>query len=85
MESLLLKANIKVGNHPKTNKISKLEIMRKYKCRILKMHLKVGYQQPKSIICIYIYIYIYKLPYQNLPGTTSQKTIIDTHKHKKVS
>ena len=38
--------NLKVGNHPTTNMISKLASMRRgeYKCRTLKMHLKLRRQ-----------------------------------------
>ena len=37
------KYKIKLGTHPHTNMISQLAIMRrgKFKCRILKMHLKI--------------------------------------------
>ena len=37
------KDNLKVGNHPLTNMISKLASMRRGedKCRMLKMHLKL--------------------------------------------
>ena len=49
------KDNRKIGNHPLTNMISKLESMRrgKDKCRTLKMHLKIRDQQPEVILHIY--------------------------------
>ena len=52
----------KVGNHPHTNMISKLVIMREeeYKCKIFEMHLKLGDQQLKIIM------YMYRMLYQNL-------------------
>ena len=48
-ESSPVKANIKVGNHPHTNMISKPVIIRgqEYKCRIFEMHLKLRDQQLK--------------------------------------
>ena len=52
------KDNIKVGNHPLSN-ISKLASMRRGedKCRTLKMHLKLRYQQAKTILHTYRWIY----------------------------
>ena len=48
-----------------------------YKCRTLKMHLKLGDQQVKTIM------FTYRLLYQNLIVTTSQKSTIDIHTKKK--
>ena len=76
------KHTVKVGNHPHTNMISKPAIVRRgqYKCRILKTHLKLRDQQPKTIL------YIYRLVYQNIMVTTNQKLQqIHTHKKKKQS
>ena len=60
--------------------ISTTVIMRggEYKCRLVKMHLKVRYQQLKINIhiCTYIHTYIY------LMITTNQKSIIDIHTKK---
>ena len=71
--------NIKVGNHPLTNMISKLSNMRKRedKCRPLKMHLNLKDQQPKTILhtCRWLY--------QNIIGTTNQMIIIVPHIKKK--
>ena len=58
------------------NKRKKTAIMRgKYKCKILKMHLKLRDQQPKAIL------YIQILLYQNVMGRENQKTTIDTLLH----
>ena len=64
-------AKIKVGNHPHTNIILKQAIMRKRecKCRILGKHLKLRDQQLKTVF------YTYRLLYQNIMGTTDQKSI----------
>ena len=43
------------------------------KCRTFKMHLELRDQQLKIIL------YIYGWLYQNLMGTTNQKTMMDTH------
>ena len=45
------KDNLKVGNHPFTNMVSKLASMRggEDKCRTLKMHLKLRDQQAETI------------------------------------
>ena len=53
------KHKVKVGNHPHTNMISKLEIVRKgeYKCRILEIHWKSRDQQLKTTLHIYIDCY----------------------------
>ena len=63
---------VKVGDHPHTNMLPKPEIMRRggYKCRILEMHLQLREQHLK------ITLYIYRLLYQNLRGTKSQKSRI---------
>ena len=73
------KHKIKVRNHPFTNMMSKLASMTRgeYKCRTLKMHLKLKERQSKTIL------YIYRLLYQNLMQITNQKTEKDTHTHKK--
>ena len=49
------KNNLKVGNHPLTNTISKLASVRRGedKCRTLKMHLKLRYQQAETILHTY--------------------------------
>ena len=66
---------VKVGNHPRTNIISKPVIVRGggYKCRILEMHLKLSDQQLKTIS------HIYRLLHQYLMVTTNQKSRIDMH------
>ena len=71
---------VKAGNHPHTNMISKPAIMRRgeYKCRILKMHLKLRDHKLKQSC-----IYIYRLLYQNLMVTANQKSTIDIHTKKK--
>ena len=58
--------------------ISKRVILRggEYKCRIVKMHLKLRDQQLTTITCIYRLLYI------NLMLTINQKLIIDTHTKK---
>ena len=72
------KHTVKVGNHPHTNLISKLVIMRggEYKCRIFEMHLKLRDQQLKTIM------YTYRLLYQNLMLTTNENSIIDINTKK---
>ena len=57
-----------IQNNEMQNRLSKIVILKdgEYKCRVLKMHLKMRDQQLKiitySIICIYnIYIYIYNI------------------------
>ena len=70
---------VKEGNHPHTNIISKSAIVekRRYKFRILEMHLKLRGQQFKTIL------YICRLLYQNLMGTATQKLQqIQTQKRK---
>ena len=59
--------------------ISKPVIMRggEEKCRIFKMHLKLGDQQLKTNI------YRERLLYQNLRVTAKQKSMIDIHTKKK--
>ena len=92
------KHTAKVGNYPHTIMISKTTIMRRgeYKCSILEMHLKLRDQYVCMYVCVYIYIYIYIYIYthtyiytyihgwlyQNLTGTTNQKSTIDTHTEK---
>ena len=73
------KDNIKVGNHPLTNMISKLASMRRGedKCRTLKMHLKLRDQQPETILHTYRWIY------QNIVGTINQIIVMVTHIKKK--
>ena len=63
------KDNIKVGNHPLTNMISKLADMRRGedKCRTLKIHSKIKEPQPKT------FLYMHGWLYPNLMGTTNQK------------
>ena len=70
------KHTVKVGEHPHTNMISKLPIVRrgKHKCRILEIHLKLKDQQLKTIF------FIYKLLYQNLKVTRNQSSTVDTNK-----
>ena len=71
---------VKVGNHPHTNMLPKLEIMRRgYKCRILEMHLQLRDQKIKTIL----YICVYRLLYQNFTVTANQKSVIDIHTNKK--
>ena len=74
------KDNIKVGNHPLTNMISKLASMRRGedKCRTLKMHLKLRDQQPEIIL------HTYRWLYQTIMGTTNKITIMATHIKKKM-
>ena len=62
------KHKIKVRNHPFTNMMSKLASMTRgeYKCRTLKMHLKLKERQSKTIL------YIYRLLYQNLMRAANQ-------------
>ena len=48
--------------------------VRKYKCNVLKMHLKLKDQKLKTIT------YIERLLYKNLMLTTKQKSIIQTRK-----
>ena len=59
--------------------IPKIIIVRggEYKCRIVKMYLKLRDQQHKTIM------YKYRLLYKYLMVTTSQKSIIDTQKKRK--
>ena len=72
------KHTVKVGNHPHTNMVSKPAIVRRdYKYRIMKMHLKLRNKQLKTIL------HICRMLYQNLVGTTNQKSTIDTHILKK--
>ena len=47
------------------------------RCRTLTMQLKLRAKQLKPIL------YVYRQFYQNLMGTTNQKTMIDTHIKKK--
>ena len=72
---------VKVGNHLHTNMVQKPAIVRrgKYKCRILKMYLKLRGQQLKTILHIYI------MQYQNLSENTYQKCTTDTRIKKKSS
>ena len=73
------KHTIKVGNHPHTNVISKpvIKIGGEDKCRIFEMHLKLRDQQLKTIM------YTYRLLYQNLMVTATEKFIIDKQIKKK--
>ena len=73
------KDNLKVGYQPLTNMISKLASMRcgEYKCRTLKMHLKLRDQQDETILHTYRWIY------HNIRGTVSQITIMVTYIKKK--
>ena len=48
-----------------------------YKCRVVKMNLKLRHQQLKTTMYIYIFLYI------NLIIKTNQKSAIDTHTQKK--
>ena len=66
---------VKVGNHSHTNMLPKPEIMRKggYKCRILKMHLQLRHQQPKTI-CVYVLSSYIK----TLQLIANQESTIDT-------
>ena len=59
------KYTIKVGNHPYTNMILKLAVMRRgeYQCRILEMHLKLRDQQ--LITIFYICRLLYQKPHGN--------------------
>ena len=61
------KDNIKVGDHPLTSMISKLESMRRGedKCRTLKTHLKLRDQQPETILHTYRWLYQNKMEPQN--------------------
>ena len=73
------KPTVKVGHLPHTNMISNPAVMRrrKYKCRILKMHLRLRDEQLKTIL------YIYRLLHENITVTTNQKSTIDIHTKKK--
>ena len=73
------KHKIKVGNHPQTNITSTLPTGEEstYTGRILKMYLQLGGLKPRTVL------YEYILLYQNLMGTTDQKTVIVTHIKKK--
>ena len=79
MKKLKGKDNIKVGNHPLTNMISKLASMRRGedKCKTIKMHLTLRDQQPETILHICDWLY------QNIAEMTNQKTIMDTYIKKK--
>ena len=69
---------VKVGNHPHINMISKpAKVRREYKGSILEMHWKLRDKQLKTILCTY------RLLYQNLMGTTNQKSTKDTHRKRK--
>ena len=74
-----IKHTVRVGNHLHTNMISKPTTVRQgdHKHRILEMHSKLKDQQLKTIL------HIYRLLYQNLMGTTNQKSTVDTHTEKK--
>ena len=73
------KDNLKVGNHPLTNIMSKLASTRRGEDKwiTLKMHLKLRYQQAETILHTYRWIH------QNIRGTTNQITIMVTHIKKK--
>ena len=68
------KHTVKVGNHQKINMISKKVIMsgREYKRSILKVHIKLRYQQFFTN-----HVYIYRLINKNLLVTANQKSITD--------
>ena len=72
------KDNIKVGNHPLTNRISKLASMGRgeEKGRILKTYLKLRDQKSVTIM------HIFRRLYQNIMETTNQKNF-NGHTHKK--
>ena len=50
---------------------------REYKCRVVKMHLKLRDQQLKTIM------HLYRWLYKNLMLTTNQKPVIDIRTKKK--
>ena len=55
-----------------------------FNCKILKMHLKLRYQQLKTGLCEFVCVYMCRLLCQNLMETVNQKSTIDRHTEKKM-
>ena len=70
---------VKIGNHPCTIMLPKLEIMKRrgYKYRTLEINLQLRGQQLKTIL------YVCGIIYQNFKITANQKYKIDTKTNRK--
>ena len=71
---------VKVGNHPHTKLLPKPEILKTVQMRDIGNAFAIKRPVTQNNI---IYIHIYRVLYQNLTGTTNQKSTIDTHVKKK--